>query len=76
MDRNLKMEPTLRSTQVLKQYVREKQALDSEEKAAWRDGQKFYVEKEKRADEIQMAQIEAVKRQAKIAVEKEPALKN
>ena len=67
------MEPTLRSTQVLKQeaediglqgkdiaeYVREQQALDREERAAWRDAQKFYVEEKKRADEIWLAEIQA-----------------
>ena len=53
-----KMEPTLRSTQVLKQeaedigltekefaeYVREQQTLDRAERAAWRDTQKRQVE--------------------------------
>ena len=70
------MEPTLRSTQVLKQeaediglqgkdiaeYVREQQAFNREEKAAWREAQKRQVEIQiaelqaeykKRADELQ-----------------------
>ena len=60
------MEPTLRSTQVLKQeaediwltwkqiaeYVREQQTLDREERAAWRDTQKRKVE-------IRMADLQA-----------------
>ena len=59
-------EPTLRSTQVLKQeaediglqgidiaeYVREQQALDREERAAWREAQKRQVE-------FQMAELQA-----------------
>ena len=67
------MEPTLRSTQVLKQeaedfgiqgkdiaeYVKEQQALDRQERADWRDAQKFYVEEKKRADEIRLAEIQA-----------------
>ena len=74
------MEPTLRSTQVLKQeaaeiglqeedtaeYVREQQALDREERVAWREAQKgqveirmaeLHAEDKKRADEIRIAQI-------------------
>ena len=96
------IEPTLRSTQVLKQeaeeiglqgkdiaeYVREQQALDRQERAAWRESQKRQVEirmaelqaeDKKRADEsrikIQIAKIEAAKEQAKIEAEKELALK-
>ena len=56
-----KMEPTLRSTQVLKEeaediglmgkeiaaYVREQQTLDREERAAWRDTQKRQAEDKK-----------------------------
>ena len=76
------MEPTLRTAQVLKQeaeeiglqgkdiveYVREQQALDREERTAWRESQKRQVEiqmaelqaeDKKRADEIRIAQIEA-----------------
>ena len=85
-----KMEPVLRSTQVLKQgaegmglmgkdvagYVTRQQTLDREERA-WRDAQKREVdirmaelqaEEKKRAEEnqIQMAQIEAAREQAKI----------
>ena len=73
------IEPTLRSTQVLKQeaeeiglqgkeiaeYVREQQALDREERVAWREAQKRQVEiqmaelqaeDKKRTDEIHMAE--------------------
>ena len=80
-----------RSTQVLKQeaenigltgkevseYVTEQQTLDREERAAWRDAQKFHAEEKKRADEIkiQIAQIETVKEQAKIEADKELELK-
>ena len=80
-----------RSTQVLKQeaenigltgkevseYVTEQQTLDREERAAWRDAQKFHAEEKKRADEIkiQIAQIEAVKEEAKIEADKELELK-
>ena len=94
------MEPTLRTAQVLKQeaeeiglqgkdiakYVREQQALDREEREAWRESQKRQVEirmaelqaeDKKRADEshikIQIAQIEAAKEQAKIEATKEQA---
>ena len=107
------MEPTVRSTQVLKQeaevigltqnevaeYVREQQTLDREERAVWRDTQKRQVEirmaelqaeDKKRADEIQaenqkwaevnqiqiqMAQIEAAKEQARIEADKELTFK-
>ena len=92
------MEPTLRSTQVLKQeaediglqgkdiaeYVTRQQTLDREEWAAWREAQKrqveilmaeLHAEDKKRADEIQIAQFEAAKEQAKIEAEKELALK-
>ena len=94
------MEPTLRTAQVMKQeaeeiglqgkdiaeYVREQQALDREERAAWRESQKRQVEirmaelqtgDKKRADEshikIQIAQIEAAKEKAKIEAAKEQA---
>ena len=94
------IEPTLRTARVLKQeaeeislqgkdiaeYVREQQALDREERAAWRESQKRQVEirmaelqaeDKKRADEshikIQIAQIEAAKEQAKIEAAKEQA---
>ena len=92
------MEPTLRTAQLLKQeaeeiglqgkdiaeYVREQQALDREERVAWREAQKRQVERaelqaedKKRADEshikIQIAQIEAAKEQAKIKAAKEQA---
>ena len=76
------MEPTLRSAQVLKQeaedigfegkdileYVKEQQKLDREERAAWRNIRmaELQAEDKKRADEIQIAQIEAAKEQAKI----------
>ena len=67
------MEPTLRSTQVLKQeaddiglqgkdiaeYVREQQAFDRQERENWRDAQKIYLEEKKRADEIRLAEIQA-----------------
>ena len=67
------MEPTLRSTQVLKQeaediglpgkdiaeYVTRQQTLDREERAAWRVAQKFHAEEKKTADEIRMAEIQA-----------------
>ena len=60
------MEPTLRSTQVMKQeakdigltgkevakYVREQQTLDREERAPWRDTQKRQIE-------IRMAELQA-----------------
>ena len=66
------MEPTLRSTQVLKQeaediglqgkdiaeYVTRQQNLDREERAACRVAQKFHAEEKKRADEIRMAEIQ------------------
>ena len=91
------MEPALKTAQVLKQeaeeiglqgkdiaeYVREQQALDREERAAWRESQKRQVkiqmaelqdEDKKRANEIRMAQNEAAKEQAKIEAEKEFAL--
>ena len=69
----MKMEPTLRLTQVLKQeaediglqgkdiaeYVTRQQALDREERAAWKVAQKFHAEEKKRADEIRMAEIQA-----------------
>ena len=90
------MEPALRTAQVLKQeaeeiglqgkdiaeYVREQQALDREERTAWRESPKRQVEirmaelqaaDKKRADEIHMAQIEAAKEQAKKEAEKELA---
>ena len=66
------MEPTLRLTQILKQeaedislqgndiaeFVTRQQTLDREERAAWRDAQKFHAEEKKRADEIRMAEIQ------------------
>ena len=96
--RMAQIEPALRTAQVLKQeaeeiglqgkdiaeYVREQQALDREERAAWRESQKRKVEirmaelqaeDKKRANETRMAQIEAAKEQAKIEAEKELALK-
>ena len=68
-----KMEPTLRSTQVLKQeaediglqgkyiaeYVTRQQTLDRQVRADLRDAQEFYVEEKKRADEIRLAEIQA-----------------
>ena len=87
------MEPSLRSAQVLKQeaedidyegkdildYVKEQQKLDREERAAWRNiwMAELQAEDKKRADEIQMAQIQAAKDQAnlKIEADKERALK-
>ena len=85
------MEPTLRTAQVLKQeaedigfegkdileYVKEQQKLDREERAAWRNIRmaELQAQDKKRADEIQIAQIEAAKEQAKIEAEKELALK-
>ena len=95
-EESMLMGPTLRSIQVLKQeaedigllgkevaeYVREQQALDREERAAWRDTQKRKVEiriaelqaeDKKRADEIRMAEIEAEnkKRADELQAEKE-----
>ena len=68
-------EPMLRSVQVLKQkaedlglegqdiaqYVKQYQALDREEKTAWRDVQNIQaeVEEKKKEDEIQIANNEA-----------------
>ena len=58
-------------------------ALDKEERATWRDGQKREVEirmaalqaeEKKGADDVQMAKIEAAREQAKIKAEKELAL--
>ena len=89
------IEPTPRSTQVLKQeaedlgyegkeileYVKEQQKLDREDRAAWRNIRMTELEEKKRADEIQIAQkIQvliglAAKDQAKIATDKELALK-
>ena len=77
------MEPTLRSTQVLKQqaediglqgkdiaqYVKEQQALDRRERADWRDAQNFYFEEKKRADEIPLAEIQAEAEEKKRADE-------
>ena len=61
------------------EYVKEHQKLDREERLAWRNIQiaELQVEEKKRTDEvkIQMAQIEAVKEQAKVAVKEELALK-
>ena len=67
----MKMEPTLRSIQVLKQeaeniglqgndiaeYVTRQQALDREKTASWRFAQKFHAEEKKRADEIRMVEM-------------------
>ena len=67
------MEPTLRSTPILKQeaediglqgkdiaqYVKEQQALDRKERTDWRDAQKFYVKEKKRADETPLAEKQA-----------------
>ena len=77
------MEPTLRSTQSLKQeaedislqgkdiaeFVTRQQTLDREERAAWRDAQKFHAEEKKRADEIRMAEIQAEAEEKKRADE-------
>ena len=77
------MEPTLRSTQVLKQeaediglqgkditeYVTRQQNFDREERAAWRVAQKFHAEENKRADEIRMAEIAAEAEEKKRADE-------
>ena len=55
------------------------QALDKEDRAAWRNLQLTKIEadaeKEKRAEKIQMAQIEAAREQAKIEADKELTLK-
>ena len=78
-----RMEPTLRSAQVLKQeaeeiglqgkeiaeYVTRQQNLDREERAAWRVAQKFHAEEKKRADEIRMAEIAAEAEEKKRADE-------
>ena len=59
--------------------VKQHQALDREEKAAWRNAQKMQpeAEKKRRADEIQiqMAQINAAREQAKIQADKKLALR-
>ena len=74
------MEPTLRSTQVLKQeakdiasqgkdiaeYVREQQALDRHERADWREAQKRQVE-----IRITELQAEDKKRTEELQVERE-----
>ena len=39
--------------------MKQHQALDREERAAWRDAQKLYAEEKERADEIQMVEIHA-----------------
>ena len=78
------MEPTLRSTQVLKQeaeeiglqgkdiavYVTRQQRKDREE-PAWRDAQKkkLQAEEKERADKMRMAQIEAEAEEKKRAGE-------
>ena len=84
-----RMEPILRSAQVLKQeaedigfegkeileYIKEQQKLDREGRAAWREERKRAdeAEEKRRADEIRFAQIEAAKEQAKIEAAKEQA---
>ena len=71
----MKMEPTLRSTQVLKEeaedigltgkevaeYVREQQTWDREERAAWRDTQKRQAEDKKMQAqvEVELAKVQA-----------------
>ena len=68
-----KMEPTLRSVQVLRQeavqlgyedkdiavYVKQQQALDREDNAGWRNlwMAKLQAEEKKMADEIQMSKV-------------------
>ena len=92
------MEPTLRSTQVLKQeaeeiglqgkeiaeYVREQQALDREERVAWREAQKrqveirmaeLQVEDKKRADESEEKKRGDEIKMAQIQIEKELKIK-
>ena len=49
--------------------MREQQALDRQERADWRDAQKFYVEEKKRADEIRLAEIQAEAEEKKRADE-------
>ena len=51
------------------QYVKEQQALDRQERADWRDAQKFYIEEKKRADEIRLAEIQAEAEEKKRADE-------
>ena len=77
------MEPTIRSTQVLKQeaediglqgkdiaeYVTRQQKLDREERPAWRVAHKFHAEEKKKADEIRMAEIAAEAEEKKRADE-------
>ena len=72
------MEPTIKSTQDLKQeaedigltgkevaeYVREQQTLDREERAAWRDTQKRQVE-------IRMEELQAEDKKRAVEVEAE-----
>ena len=72
---SMEMPPIVKSSQFLKQeaeeigyeekevakYLKQRQALDREEKAAWRDAQKLYAEERKRADENRMAETEAEK---------------
>ena len=72
-EESTKMEPALRTTQVLKQEAEDiglhgerycrvcNKTLDREERAAWRDAaaQKLHAEEKKRADKIRMAETEA-----------------
>ena len=87
-EESTKMEPTLRSTQVLKQeeedigltgkevaeYVREQQTLDREERVAWREAE---AEDKKRADELQAEEKKRANeiRLAQIEIEKELKIK-
>ena len=57
------------------EYVSRQEALDREERAAWRNIRMAEIEEKKRTDEIQVAQIEAAKEQAKIMAANELALK-
>ena len=50
-------------------YVRQHQALDREERVAWRDVQKLYAEEKKSAEEIQMAKTQAEAEEKKRADE-------
>ena len=57
--------------------MKQHQALDREDRAAWRNLQmaEIQTDEKKKADEIQMAQTEAANDQAKIQAEKELTLK-
>ena len=51
------------------EYVTRQQALDREERAAWRVALKFHAEEKRRADEIRMVEIQAEEEEKKRADE-------